>query len=114
MSATKTISTFTLADIEAQIFELEGIRIIFRAPARLKLTGVSYADNYNNKVAQNGNVTLLIKRIKKILSGAQNANRRGWLATFPIKEVTFEIVDGSGNFTNGGTHITTVRASYIK
>lgn len=114
MSATKTTSTFSLADIEAQIFELEGIRITFRAPARLKLTGISYADNYNNKVAQNGNVTLLIKRVKTILAAASNANKRGWLSNFPIDEITFEIVDGSGNYPNGGTHITTVRASYIK
>ncbi|URG14077.1 hypothetical protein [Pectobacterium phage vB_ParM-25] len=113
-NANQTKTTFSLADIEAQVMELEGIRIVFHAPSRLKLTGVSYADKYSNKVAHNGNATLLINRVKAVIKGAVNGNQRGWLSTYPIAEIDFVIVDGTGNVPNGGTHIKTIRDSYSK
>ncbi|UQT02960.1 hypothetical protein TOTORO_00970 [Serratia phage vB_SmaS-Totoro] len=113
-NAVKQNTTFSLSDLEAQVMELEGVRIVFRSPVRLKINGISYADKYTNKVAQNGNVTLLINRIKSIIKAATNANQRGWLSGYPIDEITFDIIDGTGNVPNGGTHIVTVRNSYIK
>lgn len=107
-------STFTFWELESQIFELEGVRVIFRADPSVRLKGVAYKDFYKNAAAQNSPLLSLRKRIEIVLSSLVNDIRRGDLRQVEIEKVHFHFIDGTGNHPNQKSHIGTVRKSYKK
>lgn len=109
-----TMETFGLWELEKEIYEKEGVRVLFRAPARLSLIGKRYNEIYTNVCPGNARLTVLTKRIQNVIKQLIVANQRGFLSTIPSHEITFDYVDGKGNFPNGGQYLTTVRNSYSK
>ncbi len=112
MSPNKTKSVFTIADLEAQIFDLERIRVMFRAPADLRVRGVAYGEAFTNATPKNKPVTALCNRIDDVLRTLENDLSKGALKDFDTTTITYQIVDGSGNYPTKLTHSQTVRASY--
>lgn len=116
MSTTEKESkkTFTFWDLEAQIFDLERVRVVFRVDPAVRVKGLSYNDLFVNATARNKNLTTLRKRIAKLISQLTNDVKRGGLKDVDPTAVHFHFIDGYGNYPNQLTHVETVRLSYEK
>ena len=92
------IPFFTVQNLEQEVFEHEGVRVVLRAPADRRIPGLSYKSEFCNRIVK-GNVAQLINRIKNVLCNAP--------------DITFEVVDGNGKLINKtGTRLVVVRRSY--
>lgn len=92
------IPFFTVKTLEQEIFELEGVRVILRAPADRKIPGLSYKSEYCNRIIK-GSLGQLMKRVGSILTHAP--------------DITFDVVDGNGRIVDKhGIRLIVVRRSY--
>jgi hypothetical protein len=83
----------TVSEFEQRIFDLEGVRIVIRAPQGTQVADYDYKKSYSS-----GN------SIREWLDG------RVW---DKIGDLDLVVVDGSGAIPNRKTHMSTLRSSYV-
>jgi len=93
-----TKNKVTVAAFEAGIFELEGIRVIIRAPSSKKISQIQYTEGFINRCAKTHTLATLRKRI----------------ASFIDADIEFEILTGDGEIANGNFKIGNLRDTYDK
>lgn len=108
---TKTTAQFTIADLEQQISDLEGIRVVFRVPRKTKLCGVTYAETFQKAYKGNNNIQAFKSRITRVLNGLEVVETRKGVVSH-VNQIEYDIIDGRGVTPNYRTLMSTLRASY--
>ncbi|AWI50666.1 hypothetical protein DDU33_03785 [Actinobacillus porcitonsillarum] len=86
--------TCSVAELEKQIFEKEGVTVVIRAPSNVQVDNYPY----ERKLADNKNLADLRDRIDKAIGN---------------RELDYSIVLGDGNsLPHGRTNMSTARDSY--
>lgn len=110
-ATTKTTAQFTIADLEQQISDLEGIRVVFRVPHKTKLCGVTYAETFQKAYKGNNNIQAFKSRITRVLKELTIVPTRNGMVS-DISQIEYDIIDGRGVTPNYRTLMSTLRASY--
>lgn len=90
----------SISTIENQIFELEGIRVVFRVSGQTKVNGTGYA--FEKRMAKNSTGEALAKRLHKTFKAAG----------LDVPPYVVVLGDGSVLTPSGYYNVSTVAKSY--
>ncbi|AHI60279.1 hypothetical protein RAY_129 [Erwinia phage vB_EamM_RAY] len=86
----------TAAALEKDIFDHEGIRVIFRVPTGKRIAEQKYTEVFTNRSPKNYTLKTLRERIVRVVG----------------ENIEFSIITGGGEIANGNYKIGNLRTTY--